>query len=139
MKRNLFGILIYSRRSHCKFRQNTSSRPALEMLESRLVPANLPPGFAEIQIATGLVAPTAMTFAPDGRLFVAEQGGRLRIVRDGALLPTPFVTVSTTSDGERGLLGIAFDPHDSVGYVYVYYTVPTAPIHNRISRFTPDP
>src|SRR6266849_1642429 len=119
-------------------------RPKVESLEPRLVPADLLPGFQEQLVAAGLSAPTAMAFSPDGRLFVAEQGGRLRIVKDGALLPTPFVTVSTTSSGERGLLGIAFDPYDllkdgSPGHVYVYYTVPTAPIHNRISRFTPDP
>ena len=38
--------------------------------------ATLPTGFAETQVATGLAAPTAMAFAPDGRLFVTEQGGR---------------------------------------------------------------
>ena len=55
----------------------------------------------------------------------------------GLLLPTPFVTVTTTADGERGLLGIAFDPNfASNQFVYVYYTVITAPIHNRVSRFT---
>ena len=99
--------------------------------------AGLPAGFAETVVAGGLSAPTAMALAPDGRIFVTQQGGSLRVIKNGALLATPFVTVSTTSSGERGLLGVAFDP-DFVNnhYVYIYYTVPTAPIHNRISRFT---
>jgi glucose/arabinose dehydrogenase len=99
--------------------------------------ATLPSGFAETQVATGIASPTAMTFAPDGRLFVAEQGGRLRVIKNGALLPTPFVTVNVNSAGERGLLGVAFDPNFAFNqYVYVYYTTASSPIHNRVSRFT---
>ena len=80
-----------------------------------------------------------MAFAPDGRLFVATQGGSLRVVKDGALLATPFLTVPVSSTGERGLLGVAFDPaFASNGYVYVYYTATTPAIHNRVSRFTAD-
>ena len=58
-------------------------------------------------------APNALlttAFAPDGRLFVCEQGGRLRVVKNGALLAAPFLTVTVSSAGERGLLGVAFDP-----------------------------
>jgi glucose/arabinose dehydrogenase len=78
-----------------------------------------------------------MSFAPDGRLFVCQQGGQLRVIKNGSLLATPFLTVSVDSGGERGLLGVAFDPNFAVNhYVYIYYTVPTAPRHNRISRFT---
>jgi glucose/arabinose dehydrogenase len=51
-----------------------------------------------------------MQFAPDGRLFVCEQAGRLRVVKGGSLLATPFLTVTVSSSGERGLLGMAFDP-----------------------------
>ena len=61
--------------------------------------ATLPPGFTEALIASGLSSPTAMQFAPDGRLFVCEQGGRLRVIKDGALLPTPFVTLTVNSIG----------------------------------------
>ncbi|HLA77302.1 MAG TPA: PQQ-dependent sugar dehydrogenase [Vicinamibacteria bacterium] len=102
-----------------------------------LTAANLPPGFVETQIATGISSPTAMDFAPDGRLFVCQQTGRLRVIKNGALLAADFVTLSVNSSGERGLLGVAFDPNFAVNqYVYVYYTVPTSPIHNRVSRFT---
>jgi len=78
-----------------------------------------------------------MAFAPDGRLFVAQQGGALRVIKDGALLATPFLTVPVSSSGERGLLGIAFDPNfPAAPYIYVYYTATTPSIHNRVSRFT---
>ena len=83
-------------------------------------------------------AATAMAFAPDGRLFVCLQDGRLRVIdKNGVLLASSFVTLSVDSNGERGLLGVAFDPNfASNQYVYVYYTVPGSPAHNRISRFT---
>jgi glucose/arabinose dehydrogenase len=99
--------------------------------------ATLPTGFAETQVAAGMSNPTAMAFAPDGRLFVCQQGGQLRVIKNGALLATPFLTVTTTQSGERGLLGIAFDPNfASNGFVYVYYTATSPTVHNRVSRFT---
>ncbi|MGB9179709.1 MAG: PQQ-dependent sugar dehydrogenase [Pyrinomonadaceae bacterium] len=98
--------------------------------------ATLPSGFTETQI-TGLSNPTAMTFAPDGRLFVCQQGGSLRVIKNGALLSTPFLTVTVDSNGERGLLGVAFDPNFAANqFVYIYYTATTPQVHNRISRFT---
>lgn len=99
--------------------------------------ASLPNGFIEHRVAENLSQPTAMEFAPDGRLFICQQGGALRVVKNGALLTQPFVTLTVDSDGERGLLGIAFDPNfNANGYLYLYYTVPGSPAHNRISRFT---
>jgi len=74
------------------------------------VAATLPTGFSETPVATGLASPTAMQFAPDGRLFVCEQDGRLRVIKDGALLPTPFLTLTVSSVGERGRLGVALIP-----------------------------
>ncbi|MGZ8848632.1 MAG: PQQ-dependent sugar dehydrogenase, partial [Pyrinomonadaceae bacterium] len=80
-----------------------------------------------------------MEVAPDGRLFVCLQGGSLRVIKNGALLPTPFLSLTVNSSGERGLLGIAFDPSFATNnYLYLYYTVASAPIHNRVSRFTAD-
>ena len=98
--------------------------------------AALPPGFTETVIM-GLSSPTAMDIAPDGRIFVCQQGGSLRVIKNGVLLPTPFVTLTVDSRTERGLLGIAFDPNfANNNFIYLHYTVPTAPIHNRVSRFT---
>ena len=99
--------------------------------------ATLPTGFSESLVASGLQSPTAMQFAPDGRLFVCEQGGRLRVIKNGALLPTPFLTLTVSSSGERGLLGVAFDPaFSSNQFIYLYYTATSPAVHNRISRFT---
>jgi glucose/arabinose dehydrogenase len=111
--------------------------PSLLMLAgARAGAATLPAGFAETQIG-GLSAPTAMAFAPDGRLFICEQGGALRVVKNGALLAAPFLTVTVEASGERGLLGVAFDPQFATNrFVYVYYTATTPAIHNRVSRFT---
>jgi glucose/arabinose dehydrogenase len=98
--------------------------------------ATLPAGFTETQVA-GLSNPTAMEIAPDGRLFVCLQGGELRVIKNGALLAAPFLTVSTELSGERGLLGIAFDPNfPTNNFLYVYYTATTPVVHNRVSRFT---
>src|SRR6266550_3175173 len=104
---------------------------------SSLTAATLPSGFSETQIAGGLSSPTAMEIAPDGRIFVCLQGGQLRVIKNGVLLATPFVSLTVDSSGERGLLGITFDPNfSSNNFVYVYYTVPGSPAHNRVSRFT---
>ena len=98
--------------------------------------ATVPPGFTDSLVAAGLSNPTAMALAPDGRIFVCEQGGALRVIKNGVLLATPFLTVTVDSSGERGLLGVAFDPNFvSNQLVYIYYTATTPTIHNRISRF----
>ena len=99
--------------------------------------ASVPPGFTDSLVVAGLTNPTAMALAPDGRVFVCEQGGNLRVIKNGTLLATPFLTVTVDSSGERGLLGVAFDPNFvSNQLVYVYYTATTPTTHNRISRFT---
>jgi glucose/arabinose dehydrogenase len=101
--------------------------------------ATLPAGFTESQWGSDMSgAPTAMAFSPDGRLFVCLQDGHLRVIdKNGVLLASSFVTLSVDSNGERGLLGVAFDPNfASNHYVYVYHTVPGSTAHNRISRFT---
>src|SRR5262249_39712398 len=100
----------------------------------------LPTGFTQSAVATGLNSGTAMAAAPDGRLFVLEQGGAVRISKNGALLPTPAFTVTTIAEQERGLIGITFDPNFATNhFVYVCYTVggpSPSPAHNRVSRFT---
>ena len=99
--------------------------------------ATLPSGFTESVVASGIASATTMDFAPDGRLFVCQQNGQLRVIKNDTLLATPFLTVTTDSTGERGLLGVAFDPDFANNqWVYIYYTVPGTTPHNRVSRFT---
>ena len=107
------------------------------MALSSLAAATLPDGFSEVQVAGGL-DPTGMVFAPDGRLFIAEKPGRVRVVDRGALVAQPFLDIAAQVDNynERGLVGIALHPQFSTnGWVYVYYTARSS-AHNRVSRFT---
>ena len=86
---------------------------------------------------TGLSSATAFAQAPDGRFFVAEQGGALRVVKNGALLATPFASFAVDSNGERGLIGVTLDPAFATnGFVYIYSTRTAGGSHNRISRLT---
>jgi hypothetical protein len=97
------------------------------------------PGFVDEQVVSGLSGPTAIAVAPDGRQFITEQKGAVRVVRDRTLLAAPFVKLNVDSDGERGLLGIALHPaFVSNHFIYVYHTVPGTPPHNRVTRFTAD-
>lgn len=111
---------------------------ALFALALPLGAAVVPAGFSDAVYVSGLSSPASMAFAPDGRLFVCEKGGSLRVISAaGVLLATPFLTLAVETGGERGLLGVEFDPQfASNGYVYVYYTASTPTVHNRVSRFT---
>ena len=102
---------------------------------SRTQPAGITRNTAYV---TGLSSATAFAQAPDGRLFISQQGGAMRVVdSNGTLLTTPFMTHTVDSNGERGLLGVAFHPDFTNNqFVYAYYTVPGTSSHNRISRFT---
>ena len=73
--------------------------------------AAVPPLQTQI-VASGLDRPLFVT-APSGdsRLFIVEQGGAIKILQNGAVLPTPFLNLSVDTSGERGLLGMAFDPN----------------------------
>jgi len=102
---------------------------------SRVVPA----GFTRNESwITGVNSATAFAQAPDGRIFVAQQGGALRVVSAaGALLATPMLNLTVDSNGERGLIGVTLHPNFATnGHVYVYYTTATNGTHNRVSRFT---
>src|SRR5215475_4338911 len=88
--------------------------------------ATVPGDFDESLVTTRGSEITSMGWAPDGsgRLFLTAKGGDVWIIRDGAALPDPFVTVSDVfTNSECGLLGIAFDPaFMDNGYVYFFVT-----------------
>ena len=87
-----------------------------------------PARYAFTAVAQGLHSPLLVTNAGDGtgRLFVVEQGGTIRVVQKGAVLPQPFLDLAalvTHGVSEEGLLGLAFDPHYAQsGQFYVDYT-----------------
>ena len=102
----------------------------------------LPPGLTltlNTFVGSGLSSPVFLTQPlNDGRIFVVEQGGRIRVVTNGTLRATPFLDISSRvlSGGERGLLSVAFHPNYATNhYFYVYFTTQTNG-DIRIERFT---
>ena len=95
-----------------------------------------PANFQTTQIiGSGLNEPSGFEFAPDGRIFILERAGKIKIYKNGQLLPTPFADLHSVASGDRGLIGIAFDPDFSANhYVYFYYTS-AEDLLNRIVRF----
>ena len=87
-----------------------SFRPSLEVLEDRLTPSTLPSGFSETLITTNanLNRPTAMEFSPTGQLWVLEQGGAAKVVNLSTGTTSTAGVLAVDSNGERGLLGVAF-------------------------------
>jgi glucose/arabinose dehydrogenase/peptidoglycan/xylan/chitin deacetylase (PgdA/CDA1 family) len=87
------------------------------------------PGFESEEVVAGLTLATAIDHAPDGRIFIAEKGGIVRVVKNGVLLPTPLIALTdVNSFGDRGLLGIAVDPNFATnGYLYLSYTFENTP------------
>src|SRR5688500_16282297 len=124
--------------AHRRGRVVSSPQFVPEPLEGRTL-MSLPSGFAQTTFAAGLTAPTAMAFAPDGRLFVTQQNGDVRVVTpQGQLLSQPFAHVDVRNEGEQGLIGLAFHPDfASNGQLYLHYATPNA--LNRVSRVTADP
>ena len=87
--------------------------------------AAVPSGFTDEVVAGGLADPTGIAFLPDGRILVALKDGVVRVIKNGALLSTPFIDVSGRVNDywDRGLLGIAAHPDFATnGYVYLSYT-----------------
>ncbi len=111
--------------------------------------ASTPVDFSDALVAT-VASPTDLTFAPDGRLLITTQSGKLYVYKNGALVSTPALTIGTSAictNSERGLLGVTTDPSFSTNrFVYVYYTFkkfgtcdqnsPNSSPMNRVSRFT---
>lgn len=105
------------------------------------MPASLPSGFVESVVARDLSSPTAMEIAPDGDVWVIEQGGAVKRFREGttsADIVGRINTLGLSFVGERGLLGIAFDPdYINNKHVFLYYTSTASPNpHNRVIRCT---
>jgi glucose/arabinose dehydrogenase len=79
--------------------------------------------FKFTRIASGLQSPVYLTDAGDGsgRIFIVEQTGRIRVVKDGVLLPAPFLDIRSlvASGGERGLLSVAFHPQFKTNGIFI--------------------
>jgi glucose/arabinose dehydrogenase len=102
----------------------------------------LPPGLTlklNPFVTSGLTSPLFLTQPlNDGRIFVVEQAGTIRVIKDGVLQTTPFLDITSRvlSGGERGLFSVAFHPQYATNhYFYVYFTTQTNG-DIRIERFT---
>ena len=93
--------------------------------------ATYPSGFEEETIVGGLTIPTTAAWAPDGRLFIAEKSGLLKVVNPGLSTATTILDISdqVNDSYDRGLLGLALDSDfESNGYVYLLYVYDVAPL-----------
>jgi glucose/arabinose dehydrogenase len=92
--------------------------------------------------ARGLNAPWAIDFALDGRIFISERPGRIRIIERDQLRPEPWMTIDVAASGESGLMGLAIDPQFSQNrFVYVAYSYRNGAFstRNRLVRLREDP
>ncbi|MGQ0534769.1 MAG: PQQ-dependent sugar dehydrogenase [Methanobacteriota archaeon] len=116
-----------------------SSPPANDTGSGSLLPA---PGFPAVDsVAIGLDTPWDLAFSSDGRIFVTERPGRIRVVdATGTLLADPWATIDVAEVSESGLMGIALHPDfPETPSVYAYYTYGVSgetPLLNRLVRFT---
>ena len=86
-------------------------------------------GFTSEALATGLDNPLAFTYADDGRIFVTEKAGRVKIIENGQVVST-FIDINeeVNSYWDRGLMGVALDPDfEENGWVYLSYVVDLEP------------
>ncbi len=142
----IFAILITGCAGPATTPPATPSPAPPAMSEPTATPASEPVALADLRVelvpvARGFEAPLALTHAGDGsgRLFVVEQAGLVRVVRDGVISDGAYLDVRRriTSGGERGLLGLAFAPdYSDSGVFYVNYTDRNG--DTVVARFTAD-
>jgi len=93
-----------------------------------------------VRVASGLSLPLFVTHAPNdsSRLFIVQQGGQIKILSGGSILPTNFLNVNNiiSFGGEQGLLGLAFHPQYATnGTFFIYYTAITTGA-NTVAKYT---
>lgn len=112
---------------------------------------NLPEGFIQEEVAAGLHLPTSFAIAPDGRIFIAQKDGYVRVVYNGELLPEPFINISheVNQVADRGMMGVAVHPgFPMTPYLYLVYVYEPPEAHgyydsggrvSRLLRISADP
>lgn len=112
---------------------------------------DLPRGFVQEAIVNGLEMPVTFAFAPDGRIFINEKGGTVRVLHNGVLQPRPFLDIShkVNTVKDRGLIGVAVHPRwPAMPYIYLSYTYDPPEVQgrnpegarvSRVVRVTADP
>jgi glucose/arabinose dehydrogenase len=109
--------------------------------QSDQLASGIPDNLNVESVAKNLDTPWAIDFAPDGRIFVSERPGRIRILEKGQLRADPWLVLEVVAAGESGLMGLALDPQFANNrFVYVAYTYRAAngrPL-NRLVRLRDD-
>jgi glucose/arabinose dehydrogenase len=109
--------------------------PTLAVVEG----ATLPAGFSESVVLSGLTEPTAVRFSPDGRVFVAEKSGLVKVFDSlSDTTPTVFHDLRTNVHNfwDRGLMGLELHPNfPTIPYVYVLYTYDKDPANPQVPRW----
>ncbi|MFC1988565.1 PQQ-dependent sugar dehydrogenase [Chloroflexota bacterium] len=117
--------------------------PALQPEETPVISDETPAAIQDVEVvAAGLDTPWAIDFATDGRIFLTERPGRVRIIKNGRLLDEPWFAVDIARGGESGLLGLALDHHFGQNrFVYLAYTYrdENGRFRNRLVRLKDDP
>lgn len=101
--------------------------------------ATPPPSFTDIELGNGYFSGRQLVPAPDGRMFVVEGGGRIRVLKNDAVLGTPLIEIPTTRDNGHGLMNIALDDQfaDNGHFYAVFSIVKADGVRTfRLSRFT---
>ena len=94
-----------------------------------------PNRFEKVTIATGLVQPMQMAIAPDGRVFLIELAGNLKLIDPKTKTSRLIAKINVTTEQENGLIGICLDPKFSDnGWIYLQYSPPNFP-GQQLSRF----
>ena len=111
---------------------SAAGNKAAALLPAAPAAIQLPAGFVNEPVVSGLLAPRAFDWTPDGRMLILERGSAtsedinfasVRVFKNGLLLPARALTLNVCGDGERGALGLAIDPGFATnGYIYIYYT-----------------
>jgi glucose/arabinose dehydrogenase len=110
------------------------------LIATALAQAAAPPSKPNVQVemlARGLETPWAIAFAPDGRIFITERPGRIRVIKNGALQKEPWMQIEVYQSGEAGLLGLALDPaFERNRFIYAAHTYrdDKGKIKNRLVR-----
>jgi glucose/arabinose dehydrogenase len=133
------ALLAAALPAHARTRDPLEARGLGAATSALTAAAELPAGFTESVAFSGLTNPTAVRFAPDGRVFVAEKGGRIKVF-DSLADPTATVWADLSTKvhdfWDRGLLGLALDPNfASRPYVYALYAYDKAPNSSQQPRW----
>lgn len=119
----------------CKTTQGTAHTPVETLAGPRPIAVELG------EIARGLDTPWAIAFGPDGRIFVTERPGRIRVIANGVLQPEPWITLEVIETAEGGLMGLALDPdftNNHFAYVAHTYRAEDGSLQNRLVRLQED-